>query len=588
MEERKEAPPPEGSPTTTTTPPQEAEEYFTAEGSPVEVPVAKEISYLLVLPALFLEFLAIAFTKSLLPGKLNVFFGERVYWVMGVAETVKGALAFGACPLFGRVSDVLGRCNCLLVTVIGTTLPCWILAFTDDLWVYAAALGLSGLFAATFTLVFAYIADVVPPKDRAPAYGLALATLGLSFTIGPPLGAFAADQVGETRVFLVSLVLTILDVAFIALVLPETVNTVPHHVVLGDIEDETASEQRRMPETYSKMPIGNEEPTLPRRDFRRLTRAFDATDTLHLFRGDPLLSRVAIVTLLYYSGVWALVTTIVIYVVRVFGMTTVQVGWLLGTYGLSTMIAEGFLVRVIVPAIGELGTMRLGLVAFAGQCALVAVAQGPNVIFASISLSLLSNLVYPSISSLVSRMVPEDQIGEALGAINGVKALTEGAGPLTFAALMSTFEQTNLPGFPYLACSVVAVAACYVTYHIPDEAAYAVSRPREKNAELVALLDDHDEPDADEDLDDDDSDIPDDDSLDLGPADVDPMASETPQSQQYYTPNSTARKHRSSSSRSFATVAAYTPGLTTNPATFRSPDLPEGRPVNLQQRRGLR
>ena len=43
--------------------------------------------------------------------------------------------------------------------------------------------------AATFTLVFAYISDVTPPSDRAAAYGSALATLGLSFTVGPPLGA---------------------------------------------------------------------------------------------------------------------------------------------------------------------------------------------------------------------------------------------------------------------------------------------------------------------------------------------------------------------------------------------------------------
>ena len=64
------------------------------------------------------------------------------------------------------------------MTVVGTTAPCWILAFTDNLWAYVCALGLSGLFASTFTLVFAYIADVVEATRRAPAYGAALATLG--------------------------------------------------------------------------------------------------------------------------------------------------------------------------------------------------------------------------------------------------------------------------------------------------------------------------------------------------------------------------------------------------------------------------
>ena len=41
-----------------------------------------------------------------------------------------------------------------------------------------------GCFAATFPLVFSYIGDLVPPPRRAPAYGLALATFGLSFSLG--------------------------------------------------------------------------------------------------------------------------------------------------------------------------------------------------------------------------------------------------------------------------------------------------------------------------------------------------------------------------------------------------------------------
>jgi DHA1 family tetracycline resistance protein-like MFS transporter len=52
-----------------------------------------------------------------------------------------------------------------------------------------ALLALSGMFSSTFTLTFAYISDVVKDRDgRVAAYGLALATFGLSFTIGPLLG----------------------------------------------------------------------------------------------------------------------------------------------------------------------------------------------------------------------------------------------------------------------------------------------------------------------------------------------------------------------------------------------------------------
>ncbi|CAN0496647.1 unnamed protein product, partial [Laminaria digitata] len=32
-------------------------------------------------------------------------------------------LAFVSCPMFGRLSDVVGRKNCLFVTVLGTAAP---------------------------------------------------------------------------------------------------------------------------------------------------------------------------------------------------------------------------------------------------------------------------------------------------------------------------------------------------------------------------------------------------------------------------------------------------------------------------------
>ena len=50
----------------------------------------------------------------------------------------------------------------------------------------------------------------------------------------------------------------------------------------------------------------------------------------------------------------------------------------------------------------------------------------------------------------LSRLVSEEAQGEALGALNGLKALTEGFGPLIFGSLMSLFETSPIPGAPYL------------------------------------------------------------------------------------------------------------------------------------------
>jgi DHA1 family tetracycline resistance protein-like MFS transporter len=175
-----------------------------------------------VLPVLFYEYLALSITKSILPGMLVNTFGIYTYFMVGVVETIKGLLAFFACPLFGRLSDKIGRKYCLLITVVGTTFPVCVLAFTSNMYIYGVAVSISGAFSATFPLTFAYISDCVEHTKRAPAFGLALATFGLSFTIGPPLGGYLDLTLGSRSVFIVSLFLVVVDVVYVLFYLPET------------------------------------------------------------------------------------------------------------------------------------------------------------------------------------------------------------------------------------------------------------------------------------------------------------------------------------------------------------------------------
>lgn len=76
--------------------------------------------------------------------------------------------------------------------------------------------------------------------------------------------------------------------------------------------------------------------------------------------------------------------------------------------------------------------------------------------------------MYPAISSLISRSVVASKQGEVLGAINGVRALTEGFGPLLFSFLFWQTENTFLPGSPYLVAAVVCVCALVLSFELPD------------------------------------------------------------------------------------------------------------------------
>src|SRR3546814_3857536 len=90
-----------------------------------------------------------------------------------------------------------------------------------------------------------------------------------------------------------------------------------------------------------------------------------------------------------------------VFVTKALYFTPVLTGYLLSAFGLSTMFAEGVVVRFAVPKFGETTVMQIGLAAFALQCTCLAFANGPAVIFGSMGFSMLGNLVYPSISRYV-------------------------------------------------------------------------------------------------------------------------------------------------------------------------------------------
>jgi DHA1 family tetracycline resistance protein-like MFS transporter len=450
----------------------------------------KRWQHLYVLPVLLMEFLALALTRAVIPALLLDKYGSNTYLIMGLADFFRGLLAFVSCPIFGRLSDLIGRRACLLATVFGTCAPVCSLAFfsweptsysyKDDpynnvtaetegssgifsmmgtnvhsdqqptvsqgavqplaITVFVVLLSISGIFSSTFTLVFAYISDSVRQQDeRVAAYGLALATFGLSFTIGPMAGGYLA-QTNKQYVFLSSLILTVMDLLYIYFVLPES---------------RELNHQPTVKSTISLVTLDH-------------TFSWNPVKTIRLILVDSFLRKVGEVAFLYYTGLWALISTLSVYAVKRFHLTPERLGELMSAFGLCTMVAEAILVRIVVSSIGEKRAVKVGLLSFGLQCIILGFAYESWHLFVLVFFSLAGNLVYPSLSSLVSGSVEPDAVGEALGAINGIKALTEGIGPLVFGSLMTLSETSPLPGWPYLIAAVLVAAAYKATDELPD------------------------------------------------------------------------------------------------------------------------
>jgi Na+/melibiose symporter-like transporter len=97
-------------------------------------------------------------------------------------------------PLWGRLSDRLGRRPVLLMSLAGSTFfyACFgVASLLESLtWMFLSRIG-AGIAAATIPTAQAYIADVTPPEKRARGMAMIGAAFGLGFTLGPLIGAAA-------------------------------------------------------------------------------------------------------------------------------------------------------------------------------------------------------------------------------------------------------------------------------------------------------------------------------------------------------------------------------------------------------------
>ncbi|GAA0745405.1 MFS transporter [Dactylosporangium roseum] len=98
-----------------------------------------------------------------------------------------------ATPLYGKLSDIYGRKPFILfaigIFIVGSAL-CGLATSIYQLAAFRAVQGIGA--GGLFSLVFAIIGDVVPPRERAKYQGYFLAVFGTSSVLGPVLGGFFA------------------------------------------------------------------------------------------------------------------------------------------------------------------------------------------------------------------------------------------------------------------------------------------------------------------------------------------------------------------------------------------------------------
>ena len=163
-----------------------------APGAPENSPSTRKTSLGLVFVIVFIDLLGFAIVLPLLPR-----YASRLHAsdsTIGLLFASFSAMQFIFSPLWGRLSDRIGRRPALLAGLAGSVVF-YTLFGLASVWesltlMFVARIG-AGIAGATISTAQAYIADATGLQGRAKGMALIGAAFGVGFTFGPIIGALS-------------------------------------------------------------------------------------------------------------------------------------------------------------------------------------------------------------------------------------------------------------------------------------------------------------------------------------------------------------------------------------------------------------
>lgn len=341
---------------------------------------------------------------------------------IGLLVASYSAIQFILAPLWGRVSDRIGRRPVLLIGLAGSVASYLVFAFANSLPLLLLSRILDGGSGATINVAQAYLADETTPEKRTKAMGMVGAAFGLGFIVGPILGGITS-AIGTTLPGIIAAVITAINLGLAWRVLPESVPAV----------------------------VAADAPTA-RTPWRSL-----AAPVAVLFLATLAFSVMYVVFPLFGE-------------LR-FGASRSVVSYWFAYVGLATAIVQGGLLGRLVTRLGEVGVARLGAGVMAVGFLLIPPAGtlgAPGPLFYT-ALALLGagfGMAGPAMIGLASRRAAATVQGRTLGVTQSASSLARIIGPIVAGA---TMQAASAEGAFRLSAAMAAGALLLAASLFPRE-----------------------------------------------------------------------------------------------------------------------
>jgi MFS transporter, DHA1 family, tetracycline resistance protein len=178
-----------------------------------------------ILGITFIDIVGFSMLLPLLPYFVTHFGMQPI--VVGILASTFSLCQLVSGPIWGNVSDRIGRKTVLIVSQVGATIGWVMLAFAPNILIVFIARIVEGISGGNIGITQAYVADLVEPEDRSRAFGLIMATFGAGMVFGPAgagliYQAFPNHNTGFSAVFLAAAAMQLITLIATVLFLPES------------------------------------------------------------------------------------------------------------------------------------------------------------------------------------------------------------------------------------------------------------------------------------------------------------------------------------------------------------------------------
>ncbi|MFC4601941.1 MFS transporter [Cohnella hongkongensis] len=362
---------------------------------------------------LFTIFIGFGIIIPVLPELVTEASEQSANWHTGAMLAVYSLMSFLLSPLWGGLSERIGRRPVIMTGVIGFAISFLLFGLSEDhLWMMYASRVLGGLFSgAVVSCIVAYVADITTEQERTKGMAVVGMSIGLGFTFGPGFGGLLSEITLHTPFYAASALSLIVFVA-----------------AWFRLSESLPPEKRAS------------------RDRSKKVSRWTA------FQG-PLKYLYVLAFFVTFS-LAILEATLQLYGMKKFGVTPLQVGMMFFFCGLAGAVVQGGVVRRRVKVGQEGRYIALGLLISAAGFFLLLTAA--SWVMATVYLCVFgigNSLIKPCVTSLITQKTTVGQ-GVASGLSSSMDSLGRIIGPALGAALLWAADW-----LPFVVSGILSIAA---------------------------------------------------------------------------------------------------------------------------------